>query len=131
MAALQVTCQLNLVNGNKCRVGLLRHGFHRADLIARARRTDLFLTGHQRDFIAADFQTNALIDFACQQSKRQSDDTALMGHHAFNRIMRLARIGRPKNRNDIAAAEYHGLILPGRGLGHDWGNIFTLERGAY
>ncbi len=110
MAALEVAGQLHLVDGDELRLGLPRHGFHRADRIARHVRADLFLAGHKRDIVQADPLHQPGIDLACQEAKRQSDDAGAVGHHALDRVMRLAGVGGTEDRGYPAAAQDHRLI---------------------
>ena len=100
VSTFQVACQLHFINGEKGHAQIRRHGFNRADPIARLGGNDFFFTRDQRDGVVARFQAHAIINFACQQAQWQSDHSAGMGQHTLNRQMGLSGIGGAQHRRD-------------------------------
>ncbi len=110
MAALEIAGQLHLVDRDEGCHGLARHGLDRADREARHMRRDLFLAGDQRNIVRTDLLDDTRIDLARQKAQRQADHAAFMRHHALDRVMRLAGVGRSKHRSHAAAAQDHGFV---------------------
>ena len=109
MAALEIAGELHLVDRDEGGVGLARHRLDRADRVFRAGRHDLLLAGDQRNFRSADLLADAGVDLARKQSQRQSDDAALVRHHALDREVGLAGVGRPEHGRHVAPGKQQGL----------------------
>ena len=121
VAALEVSSELHLVDGDEGGVSLARHGLDGADRIFGARRLDLLLAGDQRDLVGADLLTDAAVDLACQKPQRQPDDAGLVRHHAFDGEMGLAGVGRSQHGGDVAARQDQRLGVFGLNV-HRFGN---------
>ncbi|ODR99351.1 hypothetical protein AUC68_05090 [Methyloceanibacter methanicus] len=93
MPALPVGGDLDFVDGDEIGLQLARHGLHRADEEARARRLDLLLARDERNLARSGFGDDLLVDLAREQPQRQTDDPHLVGKHALDGEMRLAGIG--------------------------------------
>ncbi len=117
MPALGIRRELNLVHGDEVRFELPRHGLDRADIEARRGRLDLLLAGDERDFAWPDAGNNLVVDLARQEPERQADDADIMGKHALDREMGLARVGGPEHGGDAAAFE-ETCGLRGKGAAH-------------
>ena len=114
MAALGVDAQLRLVDRGEGEVadqtvfgGRLigvghRHGFDGAQDVARVRRDDALLAGQQGDPAFALHRDDAVVNFAGEEAQREADHAAGMGAHPLDREMRLAGVGRAKDRLDVA-----------------------------
>jgi hypothetical protein len=72
MAAVKIAGDLDLIDGEEFNHPIERHGFDRADEIARALRGDLFFTGDKRGGGLALGGDDAVIDLARQQPERQA-----------------------------------------------------------
>ena len=116
MAALEVRGELHLVHRDKGDVDVFRHRLDGRDPVARVLRADFFFAGNERDVVRAHPRDTTLIDLACEQPQRKSDQSARMREHAVDREMRLAGIGRPEHGGDAAPAA--------RGVGEGCGRSF-------
>ena len=104
MTAFAVRCELDFVDRDKVRIQLPWHGFHRADIEARAGRLDLLLASDERDLAGTYLGHDLVVDLAGQKPKRQSDDADLVCEHALNGKMGFARVGWSKDRCHAAPA---------------------------
>ena len=128
VAAFKVARQLHLVDGDELGIGFPRHRFHGAHRVAGAGRADLFLAGDQCHVAAADPHADALVDLAGEQPQRQADHAAAMRHHAFDRVMGLAGVGRAEHGGHAAARIHLGRSGMDWGSLHQAGYIFALGR---
>ena len=103
VAAVEIGGKLRLVDRQKLDVEIARHGLHRRDPIVRRGRLDLLLARDERDPVRPDLLDDAPIDLAREQPQRQADQAAPEGEHPFDRVMRLAGVGRPEQRGDAVA----------------------------
>ena len=114
MAALGVGGQLDLVDGQEGDLAVQRHGFDGANPIARTRRQDLLLAGHQRD------RARALEPRRCGRNSRapaaaaESRSCRAMAEHALDREMGLAGIGRAQDRRTRPPPEERYAPVSGR-----------------
>jgi hypothetical protein len=100
VAALAVGGELNFVDGEEVDLAVERHRLDGADEIAGGRREDLFLAGDQRHRRRSLDPRDAIVDLAREQAQRQTDHARAVRHHAFDREMRLAGIGRAEHGRD-------------------------------
>ena len=98
MATVEIGGQLDFIHRHEGDRQVARHGLDGRDPVARVRRLDLFLAGHQRDRVRPGARDELLVNFARQQAQRQADHAGGMAEHALDREMRLAGVGRPQNR---------------------------------
>ena len=98
MAAFGIGAELDLVDAKKRHRNVDRHGFHGADEKAREFRNDAFLARDQRDIGGAFEAHDLVVDLAREQPERQSDHAGAVRQHALDGEMRLAGIGRAKDR---------------------------------
>ena len=118
VAALGVAAELDFVDRQEIDIDIARHRLDGADPVARPLRLDLLFAGDERDLVGADAGRDLVVDLAREQTQRQTDHAALVAEHALDREMRLAGIGRPEHRGDIADAGFeitrhivHGLRI--------------------
>ena len=104
MAALQVAGELDLVDGEECRVGLVGHRLDRTDAVARLRRDDALLAGDERNLVGADPRHDAAVDLGRQQPERQADEPGLMAEHPLDGEVGLSGVGRSKDSDQLTAA---------------------------
>ena len=104
VAAVEVGCELNLVDRDEREVEVARHRLDGADPVARLARLDLLLAGDQCDRLDADLLDDAVVDLARQQAQRQADHARAMREHPLDREMRLAGIGRPQHEGHAGRA---------------------------
>ena len=104
MAAVEVGCELDLVDGDEGEVEVARHRLDRADPVAGLARLDLLLAGDQRDGVRADLLDDAIVDLAREQAQRQADHAGAVRQHALDREMRLAGVGRAQHERDPRSA---------------------------
>jgi len=100
VATLGVSDELDLVDRQEVHVQPDRHGFDRADPVARLRRDALFLPGHERDRALAYACAHPIVDLARQQAQRQAHHARLEVQHALDRAVGLARVGGTEQRVD-------------------------------
>ena len=126
MPPVGVGTDLRLVQCDERHLAVARHRFGSAQEIARAVGNDLFLAGNQRDLRGTLDRDDAVIDFACQQAQRKADHAADVAAHALDREVRLAGVGRAKNRGQprvlVGAKQpahdpWSGSVLPGETWG--------------
>ena len=67
VAAIEISGELNLVDGEKCHIEIARHRLDGSDPEARIRRLDLLLAGDQGHRFGADPLDAAVVDFARQK----------------------------------------------------------------
>ena len=100
VAALRVGAKLDFIDGEEFDLAIERHRLDRAHEIARPRRHDLFFAGDEGDLGRAPRLDHPVVDLARQQPQRQADHARGVSQHAFDRQMRLARIGRAQNGDE-------------------------------
>jgi hypothetical protein len=99
--ALAVGSELRFVERDERAIpAALRHGLHGAAQVARARRLDPLLPGHERNRLVALYRADPVIDLARKKSQRKAHGAARMRDHALDREMRLAGIGGSEDRLD-------------------------------
>ncbi len=99
VASLRVRGQLDLIHADEIHLQIERHRLDRADPVARMTGYPLFLARHQRNVALANFCRDTVVDLACQQSQRQSNNASAMHKHTLDRAMRLACVGRAQERS--------------------------------
>jgi hypothetical protein len=87
-------------------IDVARHGFDRRHPIARPLGLDLFLARDERNLVGADAGSDLVVDLARQETQRQADHAALVAEHALDCEMRLAGVGWPEHRRDVADARF-------------------------
>ena len=104
VAALEIGCELDLVDRKERDVEIGRHRLDGRDPEARIGRLDLLLAGDERDRVGADPFDRAVVDLARQEPQRQTDQAGRMRQHSLDGEMGLAGIGRPEHGGDTGAA---------------------------
>src|SRR6185312_4148387 len=128
VAALEINAKLDLVDREKSDIEIARHGFDGGDPIARIGRLDLLLAGDQRDGILARARGDLVVDLACEQPQRQTDDAGGMREHALDREMRFAGVGRPEHSGHAGAAGLGGALRGRRETeSHSWSRLAALN----
>ena len=100
VAALEVSAELHLVDGEE---GHLDVGWHRldgADPVARLDGNDLFLTRHQRHGGIACAGPHLVINLTRKKPEREADHAAAVPQHALHREVGLAGVGGAKHGSD-------------------------------
>ena len=113
MATLGISTKLDFVNAQEINAHRYGHRFHGTDGIFGLGRGNLFFAGNQRHVRRTHLFHQPRIDFTGKQPQRQANDTAPIGNHALDGIMRLAGIGGSKNGRHTAAAQDHGAKIQG------------------
>ena len=114
MATLGVGAQLNFIDGHEICADFQRHRLHGADPILRAFGHDAFFAGNQRHHGWPALGHAAVIHLTRQQSQRQADNARAMRQHAFDGVMRLSGVRRPKDRRHPCLRVHACLqVLPG------------------
>jgi hypothetical protein len=111
VAALEIGAELNFINGEEWHFNVWRHGFNGCHPKARGCRDDFFFAGDEGHSVIANFQPNAIIDFAGQQPERQADHAAAMGEHALHGQMGFASIGGAQHGGDIADLRHGNKVV--------------------
>ena len=104
MAALAVGTELDFIDGEEGDPPVQRHGFDRADEIARMRRDDLLLAGDQRHLPGAPDAGDAVVILPRQQAQGKADHAGGMPQHPLDGEVGLAGIGRPQHGGDARTA---------------------------
>ena len=73
MAAVEVRCHLDFVDGDALDRHVERHGFDGAHPVTRLGWYDPLLAGDQRHVLGADAVDHLVVDLASQQPQRQAD----------------------------------------------------------
>ena len=115
VAAIEIACDLDFVDGQKLDHAIERHRFHRADEIAGALGGDLFFAGDQRHGGFAFGRHRPVIHLARQQPQRQTDHAAAVAQHALDGEVGFAGVGWSQDGFDPGAVG-HGRMV-GLGLG--------------
>jgi hypothetical protein len=106
VAALRVSRQLDLVDGEEIDLLRQRHRLDRAHPITRTASDALLFAGDQRDRFFADLARHPIVHLARQQPQRQPQHAARVLEHAGEGSVGLAGVRRPQHRHE-----------PGVGLG--------------
>ncbi len=104
MAALGVGGELNFVDGDEVGLQLARHRFHGADIEAGTRRLDLLFARNQRNLARAHLGDHLLVDLAREEPQGQADHADIVGEHALDGEMGLARVGRAQHGGNAPPA---------------------------
>ena len=118
VSAFRIGGQLRFVQSNKSVGAILAsakpiHRLSRAEKIARIGRLNPFFASDQRNRSVTLNRADPVIHFARQQPQRKADHPAGMAAHPLNREMRLAGIGRAKNRlNGAGMAHNSAFCVP-------------------
>ena len=116
VAAVGVAAELDLVDGEEVRSDVDRHRLDGADPVGGARRHDALLAGDERHHRRTAQADDAVVDLAGEEPERQADDAGAVRQHPFDRVVRLAGVGRPQHRHDPRRAiECHARQLSGIG----------------
>jgi hypothetical protein len=67
VAAVEIGCNLDLIDREALDRHIERHGLDRRHPVARLRRDDALLAGHQRHVLAADAVRDLVVDLAREQ----------------------------------------------------------------
>ena len=105
MAALGIDADLRLVDCDKGKFAVHRHGFCGAQIPLRVFRDDFFFAGDQGHAVRPFQRHHPVIDFPRQQAQRKSDHAAGMGTHAFDGKMGFAGVGRAENGDERRLGE--------------------------
>ena len=111
VAALGIGAQLDFVDRQEIDLAVERHRFDGADEIGRVRRQDLLFAGDQRNRAGAPQLDYAVVILAGEQPQREPDHAAAMAEHSLDGEMRLAGVGRPKDRDEPRSGAEHGHDL--------------------
>ena len=117
VAALEISGELDFVDGEERYVEVARHRFDGGDPEARVRRLDLLLAGDQRHRIGAHPLDRAVVDLARQQPQRQADQPGRVRQHPLDGEMGFAGIGRPEHGGNAGAARAQ-ITISGRRKGN-------------
>ena len=113
VTAFGIGAQLDFVHREEGNADIYRHGFHRADVIARRFRYDAFFAGDQSDFRSAAQAHKFVEHFAGKQSQRQADHPGAMRQHSLNGKMRFSGVRRAENGGDAHRVNaIYGRPLP-------------------
>ncbi len=97
VAALAIGAELDLVDREEADRPIERHRLDRGNHVARVRRQDLLFAGDQGGRPSTLGDHDPIIDLTRQEAERTADHAGGVGQHAFDREVRLARIGRTEN----------------------------------
>ena len=97
MTTIVIFSQLNFVYCQAFDGNVGGHGFDSTNPIARFVWDDPLFPCDQSDRTLAFRRDHAVIDLTCKQAQGQSYHTGRVAHHAIERVMGLARIGRAEN----------------------------------
>ena len=113
MTAFRISTKLNFVNRQEITAHRLWHRFDGANPISRAWGDDAFLPRYQGHNTGAAQGNDFVINLARKQAQRQADNAGAVAQHPFDGVMRLAGVGRPKDRDSSRiGARVIGHISP-------------------